>query len=533
MLKKLIALLLAVIMVMSFAACDDSSVSDSTQGSGGSDAVGNGKDPVTITYWYSNGIGEQEYTDEVEAKLNEILAQTEGYEHITIDLHPCRDYQTDFALGQVEGAQIDLVSTPGLSVNTEIVNGSFMVLDEILEENPEITAELPEWFVDLGMMNGEIWYVPNYQQCANRFYLYTPAEFFEQSGYTYEEAQEILLSHDPDRMADFFENYILAIREYTGSEKMFTRYDMINNHRFYVQDSNMISMVSSSCALYWDEDTQRIECTDLREDVQEAYLKNAEWYQEGIIYKDSFTDTNFCRGKMYNSHEQSYVFNTAVSYGTAQMVADMYSENYGYEVVAFETFDTTFISNVNAAGGTAISSTTKHPKEAAMVMALLFNSKYSDFYNTLCWGLEGIHWEWVDEQAGKIKTLEFEATEGDSSTTYCFPKWRGGNTFNAWMNQAMTQQQEDYILNVTNNLENETTVTSPLMGLNLSTRPVETELAQVQAVVSEYQDALRIGSAGANVEQYLADYLDRLEKAGIQKVLDELNRQVDEFLENQ
>ncbi len=532
MFKKICALLLAVVTSVSFVACDTSG-SANAGGNEGTGNAGNGKKPVTITYWYSNGVGEQKYTDEVEAELNKILARTEGYEHIKIDLHPCKDYQTDFALGQVEGAQIDLVSTPGLSTNTEIVNGSFLSLDDILEENPEITAELPEWFMELGKMNGETWFVPNYQQCANRYYIHTPKEFFEQSGYTYEEAQEIMLSHDPKRIGEFYENYIMAIREYTGSERMYTRYDMVSNHKLYVHESNNILSLSASCVLYWDEDTQRIECTDFREDVQEGYRINAKWYQNGIMYKDCFTDTNFCTGSMYISHEQSYVFNGITSYGTADMVAEMRSGTDGFENVAFEVFDDSFLANTNAAGGTAISATTEHPEEAAMVMALLFNSKYKEFYNTLCWGLEGTHWEWEDKEADKIKTLEFYVTEGNSSCTYHFPKWRGGNTFNASMNQAMTQEQKDYILNVTNNIENEDNIISPLMGLNLSTKPVETELAQVKAVVSEYQDALRNGAVGANFETYLADYLDRLEKAGIQKVLDELNRQVDEFFENQ
>ena len=39
------------------------------------------KDPVTLTYWYRNNVGEQEYTQQVEDKLNEILAATEGYYH--------------------------------------------------------------------------------------------------------------------------------------------------------------------------------------------------------------------------------------------------------------------------------------------------------------------------------------------------------------------------------------------------------------------------------------------------------------------
>ena len=50
------------------------------------------EEPVTIAYWYGNGVGEQEYTDDVEAELNKILSETPGYENIRIDLVPCKDY---------------------------------------------------------------------------------------------------------------------------------------------------------------------------------------------------------------------------------------------------------------------------------------------------------------------------------------------------------------------------------------------------------------------------------------------------------
>ena len=61
------------------------------------------KEPVELVFWYRNNVGEQEYTQEVEDKLNEMLKGIEGYEHITLRLHPCKDYKTDFALAQASG----------------------------------------------------------------------------------------------------------------------------------------------------------------------------------------------------------------------------------------------------------------------------------------------------------------------------------------------------------------------------------------------------------------------------------------------
>ena len=142
------------------------------------------------------------------------------------------------------------------------------------------------------------------------------------------------------------------------------------------------------------------------------------------------------------------------------------------------------------------------------------------------YGLEGIHYE--KNSDGTIKTLEFNGSQGNASTTYCYWKWVGGNTFNAWLNQSMTQEQEDYIKNEIN--ENPDNAKSSLMGLVIDTAPVQTELAQVTSVCEEYRETLLAGAMGSKTESYLQEYYTKLENAGLSKIIDEFNAQVKKFL---
>ena len=196
------------------------------------------------------------------------------------------------------------------------------------------------------------------------------------------------------------------------------------------------------------------------------------------------------------------------------------------EVVVFGVDDYNFVGLRNAAQGVGVSSTSENKEDAANFLALLYNSKYAEFYNTLCYGIEGIHYNVVGD--GKIETTEFGGSQGGADTTYCYWKWVGGNTFNAWLNQSMTQEQEDYILHEIN--EGDNTVVCPLAGMIVDTKPIENELTQMQAIVAEYFDTLRYGSKGADTEAYMKEYLDKLEKAGLSTVLEELNAQADAFL---
>ena len=142
--KKILALLCATAMTASLAACGqepankevESIPSTSTETQQASEEVVEPKEPVEITFWYGNGVGVQEYTDEVEAKINEMLAETEGYEHITLRLHPSKDYATDIALAQSTGEQLDIYSTVSLDYVTEAKNGAIIPLDDLLAANP-------------------------------------------------------------------------------------------------------------------------------------------------------------------------------------------------------------------------------------------------------------------------------------------------------------------------------------------------------------------------------------------------------------
>ena len=156
------------------------------------------KEPVTINYYYMNGVGEQQYTNQVEDVLNEILKGMEGYEHITIDLHPSKDFATDFTLAQAAGEQIDLVATFGLDLNTLIPNGDFLPLDDLLENNPAVVSEYPDWLVDMGKMYGSQYVIPSYQQAANEMFVYMPVKYldmyYSKTGKTEEDIRKILNS---------------------------------------------------------------------------------------------------------------------------------------------------------------------------------------------------------------------------------------------------------------------------------------------------------------------------------------------------
>jgi putative aldouronate transport system substrate-binding protein len=164
-----------------------------------------------------------------------------------------------------------------------------------------------------------------------------------------------------------------------------------------------------------------------------------------------------------------------------------------------------------------VSSISAHPEEAVKFLELV-NSDPA-FYNTLCKGLEGVHWEWADRDQQLIRPAGGAASFGDTGYN---PNtdWMFGNVFNAYYTDATQVGAWPETAEL-----NRSARPSPVLGFTFNRAPVETEIASVSAVRQEFADPL--GSGVVDV----AEGIDRLNRAlidaGIERVRDEMQRQID------
>lgn len=482
------------------------------------------EEPVTIAYWYCNAVGEQEYTDDVEAELNRILSETPGYENIRIDLVPCKDYSTDLTLALSSGMQVDLISTFDYGTFEKVNLGEYLALDDLVAENPEITADLPDWFVDYGRKDGTLYFIPNYQQMANTIYWGAPVEYIEKAGYTTDEVSEIVKSGDFERAATLELDLLQAARDLGYDAWMYN--GVIGNPRYFTGYSNVVMNFQWNSVMYYDAESETVKWADEQDFVREWFGAAADYLQNGIIYPDQ-DNREYFGGAVNNWLTGDHVFSTILteSYGTSEMVSAAWTERFGTEMFATLTTNSIVLPPENAAGGVAIAANSEHPVEAAKVLALLFNEKYDEFYNTLCWGLEGIHYNKIGDD--QVETLEFAGSQGGADTTYCYHKWRGGNTFNTWNNQSLTEEQEQYLLNVIN--EGKDSITT-LSGFIFDKEPVLTQIEQCKAVSEEYRPTLSQGLLGDGWESYYEEYMDKMEQAGVRDVIEAYNSQLNAYL---
>ena len=100
--------------------------------------------------------------------------------------------------------------------------------------------------------------------------------------------------------------------------------------------------------------------------------------------------------------------------------------------------------------------------------------------------------------------------------------WVFGNQFNAYVpanaDSDVWQKTEEM---------NENSIKSPLIGFTPDISTIRTELSQLSSVIDEYS----YQTTGAHdPAEYWDDFVQKMETAGQKKVLEKLQKQVDEFL---
>lgn len=480
---------------------------------------------VVLEWWY-RGNGVQPDTQLVQDTLNEKLAQYPGMENVEVHMncYAAADYSTAVTLAMTAGKQMDIINTVGLDFSDLCRDGALISLDGYLDEMPELKQELPDWMWDIASFDGQVHMVPNYQRAASQVYLTTPKKYVDCfAGFD----QLAELAGDPKSsvraLADSFEQYLLAVRKaFPGEQKYLTPFakPFTNTEGFKDFGDDVVSDIR-----YFHE-AKTLEHVYLTEKAQEAYAVTADWFTKGYIHPDILTVdfyANYENANMQNPVSHIFTFVNAI--GDAELVSKQYTDVYGFETVAVPVKDTYYIQNKWGAGGNGVSASCKNPKEAMRFIELLNTEEGKDVYNLTVYGIEGKHYEKLDDS--HIKTLEYDSSQGGGSTSYAAMKWIIGNTFNAYLNQGCVDGENEITLALN---ESGDTIKSNLIGFHTDTSNIETQTSQLASITTEYSEALMYGVKGSGWETYFKEFQDKLALAGLEQVKTELAEQINTFL---
>lgn len=154
----------------------------------------------------------------------------------------------------------------------------------------------------------------------------------------------------------------------------------------------------------------------------------------------------------------------------------------------------------------------KNQEKALEFINLLYTNK--DMMTTLGYGMEGQNWEKIDDNTMKL-TDSYDATK-------LYSPWNYGNKLNMYRDEAITSE---VVESVTKKLE--TAKVSPMLGFTVDIESIKTEVANIQNVMEKYRSSLHNGTI--DIDEGIKNLTTELNEAGYQKVLEEIQKQYDEF----
>lgn len=238
-----------------------------------------------------------------------------------------------------------------------------------------------------------------------------------------------------------------------------------------------------------------------------------QWYNEGLILKDAVTNQDGYADAIKGGRGAAYTTNLKPGFDlktSMQMAMPMKS------IPTVDIYTTTTIVQT---AQWVIARNSENP-EATMKF---LNKMYTDpeVANLLAWGIEGKHYQIIDKEKGII-----DYPEGVNAKNIGYNLnlgWVFGNQFldYIWNGDSPTLWEETANFNTT-------AQASDAFGFSYDATPVKTEVAAVTNVCNEYRCALEFGVL--DPETAIPEFLSKLEAAGIQKIIDEKQSQLDEFL---
>lgn len=475
--------------------------SNTDNNNGETDAKQENKEVVELV-WYQDGDAQPDM-EKVLAEVNKYTSEKIG---VTLKINQIGwgDYNQKMQVLVNTGEVFDLVFTCSWA-NDYLQNakkGAFLALDDLLSEyGKDILENIDPRFWEAAKVDGKTYGVPSEKEIGSMPMWVFTKEYVDKYDIPY---QEISTLED-------LEPYLKIIKENEPEvvplylTKDFTA-------------PTYMDKIQDPIGIEYDSDPNKLVVKNVfeTEKMQSTLKTLRKYFLAGYINKDAATATSDKSVKRF------------VTKGDGQPYAEgLWAKDLGYELVATPIMETV-VTNASARGAlTAVSRTSKHPEKAVEFLNLLNTDEY--LRNLLNYGIEGEHYEFVPATEEELKEAEGrpyiydkKVKLTDKRKNYSVPYWVQGGLFNTYVldTEPIYKWAEFKDFNDASKL-------APTFGFDFNTEPVSTQLAGFRSVLDEFGGSLYTGSV--DPEEVLPKLKAKLEATGIQDVIDEMQRQVDEW----
>lgn len=385
------------------------------------------------------------------------------------------------------GEKYDIAWTSGDSYRLNAAKNAYLPLNDLLDKYAPKTKEIiGEDFLAASQINGQNYGIPaNKDKGGAAGFLYR-TDIAEELGITeqiesvksYEELFPIL-----DIVKEKRPDITPLYQDHNSQPGMFNKYDEVAFPvgMFVKGDGEMVNYVES-------EEFKNI-CKQQADNVANGY------YKKGVTEKQETFFVELMGLKPGKDNELNA--NRVYKWKQVQLTEPV-------------------MTNSDATGSIMCVSRTSEQPELVVQFLELFNTD-EFLHNLIVFGVEDV--DYTKNADGTI-TPNKESGYGNAGMQWIF-----GNTFLDYTVEGEDPEKATKMAEF-----NETVVKSPIAGFVVDQEAIKTEVGACQNVQTEFKGRLLAGDP--NYEATLSEYIAKLKAAGSDKILEEVNRQYEEWKKN-
>lgn len=491
--KRILAAALAGMMTIgALAGCGNSSGGSDNSNAGDQQASsdnGESSDGELVDLkWIIIGNGMPENYDTWIEKVNSYIKDKIGV-RLEMEVVSWADWDSRRNIVVSTNEPYDIIFGHGGNYISDINLGAYCDITDLIEENmPELNEMMPEECWTAMKVNDRIYGVPTYKDIAVSNYAIWDKELVDEYDLDIAQLTEL------DSLTPVFEKLKADKNDYPFYSKNDGIYFIFDNY-------DQIGAGTQILGVRYDDQDAKACFTLEQPDIYKALQTVYEWNQKGLINPDAAT---LSEARVYNMWRVGQGWETAAY--------TSWGPQMGKEVAVTKVGDS-ILSNDTVRGSiNMVSTNSKYPEKCLQLLNLVnTDTKLRDMFY---YGEEGVNFEYTDD--GKVHK---------SDKTWDMAGYTNGCYFTVTQEDTDEYGQFDEIKKLTDGA-----VASVMLGFTFDTTEIYDELSNCSEIWLRYKSEVMTGVQ--DPAEVIPQMKEELMAAGFQDVLDEAQRQIDEFMAN-
>lgn len=468
---------------------------------GRNDAASQGtpENPYKIV-WYTIGTPQKDIKI-IEAKINEYTKDKIGAV-LDIRMIDWANYNQKMNVVLISGESYDICFTSSWTnfYEQNAIKGAFYPLNELLDEYGQgIKKALNPAFLKGAKINGELFAIPANKEIGQQIVYRINYPLMEKLGCSMSDFKSLAGIESLKSLAP----YLQKVKEKNPG---FIPYAVFGNMVYILGDMDFILSNSGfPGAVKIEEGNYKVFNQFENHEFTSYFDVHHDFYKKGYIAADA--------AQIQDNQSIIVAGKWGADMSQYQPFADnIYSAQMGYTIKSFPAFKPIITNNSVEGSMMAISINSKRPDIVMKFLNLLNTDKYAR--NLMQFGIEGIHYK--KTASNKIEYL-------DAHSNYEMPGFSLGNLFITYLLPGDPDDKWEQF-----EKWNKSATPSQTLGFHFNPSNVSIELAAITSVSTQYARGLFTGQSDPKL--YVPKLIEDLKKAGLDKLLAEEQRQLDEWV---